>query len=310
MPITSYCKKCGRDVPVAERCPHCGGKLPKSTQRVAWCVEHTPVCDWMCWNAAMRIILPLSAVLLILILLLEGLAGGASAVETLLRRGLLLSLLGLLCLVSALLLLALMLQGDDLLDCAVDGRGVHVTQYLPNPTPLKLLLRLKSPTLMAQLDPDDPAPMVCVRQQELAWKDVARVQLWPDKTLILLYAPTWWMRLALPCTPFTYEDSLSFMRDKLGRKKTVLLPGELVAPPKPKAPKARPVKAEQLAFDLPQASPVSAPSPVPAPSAEPSPFPAEQAEDFMPLADVLAELKAGESSGDEAGNFPGSPGSN
>ncbi len=304
MPITSYCKKCGRDVPVAERCPHCGGKLPKSTQRVAWCVEHTPVCDWMCWNAAMRIILPLSAVLLILILLLEGLAGGAPAVETLLRRGLLLSLLGLLCLVSALLLLALMLQGDDLLDCAVDGRGVHVTQYLPNPTPLKLLLRLKSPTLMAQLDPDDPAPMVCVRQQELAWKDVARVQLWPDKTLILLYAPTWWMRLALPCTPFTYEDSLSFMRDKLGRKKTVLLPGELVAPPKPKAPKARPVKAEQLAFDLPQASPV------PAPSAEPSPFPAEQEEDFMPLADVLAELKAGESSGDEAGNFPGSPGSN
>lgn len=296
MPITSYCKKCAQDVPVAERCPHCGGKLPKSSQRVAWCVEHTPVCDWMCWNAAMRIILPLSAVLLALILLLEGRAGGAPAVEALLRRGLLLSLLGLLCLVSAVLLLALVLQGDDLLDCAVDSRGVHVTQYLPNPTPLKLLLRLKSPALMAQLDPEAPTPMVCIRQQELTWKDVARVQLWPDKTLILLYAPTWWMRLALPCTPFTYEDSLSFMRDKLGRKKTVLLPGELVAPPKPKAPKAKPVKAEQLAMDLSPAEPE---------------FPlAEQAEDFMPLADVLAELKAGEQAQDEAGNFPGSPGSN
>ena len=299
MPITSYCKKCARDVPVAERCPHCGGKLPKSAQRVAWCVEHSPVCDWMCWNAAMRIILPLSAVLLVLILLLEGLAGGAPAVEALLRRGLLLSLLGLLCLVSAVLLLALVFQGDDLLDCAVDSRGVHVTQYLPNPTPLKLLLRLKSPALMTQLDPDDPAPMVCVRQQELAWKDVARVQLWPDKTLILLYAPTWWMRLSLPCTPFTYEDSLSFMRDKLGRKKTVLLPGELVAPPKPKAPKASPVKAQQMTMDIPDLSPAEPPSPSD-----------EREEDFMPLADVLAELKAGETTGHEAGNFPGSPGNN
>ena len=114
------------------------------------------------------------------------------------------------------------------------------------------------------------------------------MQLWPEKTLILFYAPAWWMRLALPCTPFTYEDSMAFVRDKLGRKKTVRLPGELTAPPKPKEPKpAR--KEQQLSFaDV-------TPAPEPAPAVEPVPDPqAEQPEDFVPLADVLAEIKAGE----------------
>ena len=58
MPITAYCKKCARDVEVGERCPHCGGKLTKSAVRVAWCAEHYPVGDWMCWNAVMRLLLP------------------------------------------------------------------------------------------------------------------------------------------------------------------------------------------------------------------------------------------------------------
>ena len=72
------------------------------------------------------------------------------------------------------------------------------------------------------------------------------------------------------------------------RKKIVRLPAELTAPPKPKEPKpAR--KEQQLSFaDV-------APAPEPAPTPEPAPDPlAEQPEDFVPLTDVLAEIKAGE----------------
>ena len=283
MPITAYCKKCARDVPPGDLCPHCGGKLAKSALRVAWCADHTPVRDWMSWNAVMRLVLPVLLAVLALILLLEGLAGGLEGIAALLRGGLLFSLLGLLALTAAGLLLAFILQGDDLQDCVVDGRGIHIQQYLPEPTALKLLLRLKSPRLLEGYDPAEG--ILLIGQKELAWKDIARVQLWPEKTLILLYAPAWWMRLALPCTPFNYEDCLTFIQEKLGRKKGVMLPAELAAPPAPKPAKAAPVKAQQLSMaDIPPAAEPPAPSPE-----------AEKPEDFVPLSDVLAEIKEQES---------------
>ncbi len=271
MAITAYCKKCARDVPPGETCPRCGGKLPKSSLRVAWCVDHAPVRDWMSWNAAMRLLLPLTGVILLIVLLLEALAGGAAAVEALLRGGLVFTLLMLLTVIALCLLLVFILQGEDVQDCAVDGAGVHIQTYLQNPTPMKLLLRLRSPSLMAQLDPEDPAPLLLINRQEIAWKNVARVQLWPEKRLVLLYAPAWWMRVAVPCTALTWEDALSFITEKLGRKKNVVLPRELTAPPKPKAPKAAP---QRPADELP-----------------PRTDGAEKTEDFVPLADVLEEIR-------------------
>lgn len=299
MAVTAYCKKCRQDVPVGETCPLCGGKLAKSAARVAWCVEHTPVEDWLCWNAAARIMLPAYAVVLAMILLLEGLTGGGAAVQRLLQGGLMVSMVMLVLLSAFVLLILLHLQGDDLVDCVVDSRGVHVQQYLLEPTPLKLMLRFRSPRLMAQADASGQTPVVLISQRELAWKDIARVQLWPEKNLVLLYAPTWWMRLALYCTPFTWEDALAYMRDKVGRKKNLLLPRELVAPPKPKAAKAKPEpEAQQLSF-----ADVPAPQPEPA-APEDAP---EQPQDFVPLADVLAEIKAGEARGASSEDPPQPP---
>ena len=299
MAITSYCKKCGQDVPVGDICENCGAKLAKSAARAAWCVEHAPVKDWISWNGAMRILLPLVVLVLALILVLEAAAGGAEAVELLLRSGLIISLLGLLLMVAAVLLLVFILQGEDWLDCVVDSRGVHVSCYLPNPTPLKLMLRLRSPALMQEADPEDEIPTVLISRQEIAWKDVARIQLWPDKNLLLFYAPAWWMRLALPCTPFTYEDSMEYIRDKLGRKKNVILPPELIAPPKPKAVRPKEPAVQQLTF---------ADVPATAEAVE-----AEQPQDFVPLADVLEEIRAAEtaewteSAGEVGDSVPDTP---
>lgn len=286
MAITSYCKKCGQDVPVGDICENCGARLAKGAIRAAWCVEHHPVKDWMSWNAAMRILLPVMAVAFILILVLEGMAGGAQGMENLLRSGLLVTLLGILVMIAAGLLLVFILQGEDWQDCVVDSRGLHVNCYLPNPTPLKLILRLRSPALMQQADPEDDIPTVLISQQDLAWKDVARVQLWPEKTLILFYAPSWWMRLYLPCTPFTYEDSMFFIREKLGRKKNVALPWELVAPPKPKEPK--PARSKE-----PESQQVTMAEILPSQEGE-----GEKPEDFVPLADVLEEIKSSAEKGE------------
>ena len=247
MGITSYCKKCGQDVPRGEVCPYCGSKLPKTSARVVWCLEHTPVKDWMCWNSVLRIMAPAMVVVLGMILLLEGLAGGWSAVEALLVRGLLWTW-GTLCLAAlAVLWLILLGQGRELLDCVVDHKGAHITTYLLEPTPLRLILRLQPPGMAWQAVQGPAGTVLPVQTREIAWKEIARVQLWPEKTMVLLYAPHWWMRMAIPCSAFQYEDVLEFLRDKVGRRKDLLLPEDVKAPPKPRKPRAAKAAASTAA---------------------------------------------------------------
>ena len=286
LPLTSYCKKCGQDVPVSSFCPNCRSKLAANTVRLAWCVEHHPVRDWMCWNAVMRLLLPVLGATIVLVILLEAVFGGLNGVAMLLSGGLLVSLAGIMGMVLALMLLVFILQGDDLLDCIIDSRGIHVQQYLPNPTAMKLLLRGKSPRLMAGSE-----EVLLLSSREIAWKDIQRVQLWPEKDMILFYAPKWWMRVSLPCSPFTWEDALSFIRDKIGKKKAVILPEECRQSAPAKAKSAPPTRSHQLTFDEVaaefggQEDEPALPENVPLDSA------GELESDFTSLADVLEEIK-------------------
>ena len=235
MALTAYCKKCAREVEPGEVCPYCGSKLGKNAAHAAWCVERTPVKDWMCWNALMRILLPAALVILLLVLAAEGISGGIGAVEKMLVSGfpaVLLILLGTILLLS---LAALLLQGKELTDYVVDNRGLHEVHYLPDPTPLKLIARLRSPAQMKEAMQGTGAPVLKLGEKHLAWKDVARVQLWPEKCMILYYAPGWWMRIAAACTPFIWEDVTALTREKLGRKRKVKLPSSLVVPAEPRS---------------------------------------------------------------------------
>ena len=227
MALTATCKKCNREVKPGDICPICGTKLPKSAIHAAWVVERKPVADWMCWNAILRWLLPAGTVVLALALLLEGVSGGTEAVEKLFLGSFPVTLLLLLGVLLLLVLAALLLQGRELVDYIVDSRGVHATRYLPDPTPLKLLLRLKSPGMMRQVDPAAQPPVLRLDEQNLPWRAVSRVQLWPEKCYILFYAPTWWLRIPVQCTPFSWEDALFYVRDKLGKKKAVDLPEHL-----------------------------------------------------------------------------------
>lgn len=236
MALTCYCKKCKADVPVGDFCPQCGKALLPSSRRVVWCIPHQPVKDWLCWNASARLVLPVWLLVYLLVLTLEGAAGGLPAVEALLGSGLTQGFVWMLVIYLLGLLLVLLLQGEDLKDCVVDSKGLHVQTWLPNPTPLKLLLRGKSPRLMKTLT--EPNAILPLNQADIPYKDMARIQLWPEKLLILVYSPSRWLRLTLYCTPFSYGECLHFLRDKVGKKKNLLLPPELVAPPTPRKPKA------------------------------------------------------------------------
>ena len=283
MPLTSYCKKCGQDVPVSSFCPYCRSKLAPNTVRLAWCVDHHPVRDWMCWNAVMRLLLPVMAATILLVILLEAIMGGLDGVAMLLGGGLLVSLTGIMGMVLTVMLLVFILQGDDLLDCVVDARGIHVQKYLPEPTALKLVLRGKSPRMLDAMGDEN---LLLVSSTEIVWKDITRVQLWPEKNMILLYAPKWWMRLALPCTPFTWEDALDCIREKIGKKKAVTLP-EICRQAAPAKAKAAPKKAHQLTFDEVAAEFGGQPSE----PALPENVTGELESDFTSLEDVLQEIK-------------------
>ena len=234
MARTAYCKHCGKEVEAGEVCPECGTRLGKNAAHAAWCVERTPVKDWMYWNSVMRLLLPGALAILILVLLLAGISGGAEALEKMLSSAFP-AVLGILLLTTVAVIFAvLLLRGKELSDFVIDNRGVHETRYLPNPTPLKLMLRMKAPGA-AKGD----APVVKLSEHHIAWKDVARIQLWPEKCTVLFYAPAWWLRIPVICTPFTWEDTMEYIREKLGKKKKVRLPQSLRAAAEPAAPRRR-----------------------------------------------------------------------
>lgn len=230
MALTAYCKKCAREVDAGEVCPFCGSRLGKNSAHAAWCVEHTPVKDWMSWNALMRILLPAALVILLLVLLAEGIAGGIGAVEKMLVSGFPVVLLILLGTILVMAFAALLLQGKELTDYVVDSRGIHEIHYLPDPTPLRLITRLKSPSLMHSAEPGQKPSVLKLSEKDLLWKNIARVQLWPEKCMVLYYAPGWWLRIAVVCTPFLWDDVMALTREKLGKKRKIRLPASLVIP--------------------------------------------------------------------------------
>ena len=226
MALTAYCKKCGKEVEPGEVCPRCGTRLGRNAAHAAWCVERTPVKDWMYWNSVMRLLLPAALAILLLVLIPTGIAGGFAAVERMISSGFLVVLAILVGAVIAAVFIVLLLQGKELSDFVVDNRGIHETRYLPKPTKLKLVLRLKSPAPM-----DAGGEQVLkLSERDLPWKNVARVQLWPEKCMILFYAPGWWLRIPALCTPFSWEDVIGMIREKLGKKRKVRMPASLAVP--------------------------------------------------------------------------------
>ena len=235
MALTAYCKKCAREVDEGEACPFCGTRLGKNAAHAAWCTEHTPVKDWMSWNSLMRILLPAALVILLLVLLAEGFTGGIGAVERMLVSEFPVVLLILLGTILVLAFAALLIQGKELADYVVDNRGIHEIHYLPNPTPLRLIARLKSPVLLRGMEQAGTTGVLKISEKDLPWKNVARVQLWPEKCMILFYAPSWWMQIAVVCTPFIWNDVMALTKAKLGKKKKIRLPSSLIIPTEQRA---------------------------------------------------------------------------
>ena len=137
---------------------------------------------------------------------------------------------------------------------------------------MKLWMHGKSAALM---DTADTNGRVILSEKDLAWKDIARVQLWTDKRLMLLYSPRWWMKLSVPILLAKWNDVLTMVDEKLGKKKAVELPEDWRHQLPPQRVQAKKPRKTAIETDV-----------IPPQTTLP-----EDEEDYRPLDEVLEELR-------------------
>ena len=221
MALSCFCKKCAKEVLPGASCPYCGGKL--GTPHTLWRVQRRPVSDWISWNAPLRVVIPVLALVAAALVCAEAAMEGLEGVRTLLRGAtprVLLLILG----AAVLLVFAgLLLRGRETLEMTADKSGVTLRVLLPKPGALCLLAHLRSPKLAARADLQREYGLL-LSEQSLRWKEIRRVQWWQERSLLLLYAPAPWLRMALPCTAECWPELTSLIREHLGRRKDLRLP--------------------------------------------------------------------------------------
>ena len=222
MPYTNYCKKCKSETPAVETCPHCGAKLPRTGERLSLTIRRDPVRDWFCWNAMLRVVVPVVGAVLLLAVMAEALMEGGRGVQGVFVQGffwtLLLSL-GMLLLCIGFLLL---LQGRETVRYTLDGKGARACVYLKEPGRARLYARLMTPEAAAALQANAPEPLAgyqYIRSMEIPWAQVRRAGFWPETHTVLLYRPRFWLALSIRCGAADYAEIAAHVLKKIPKKK-------------------------------------------------------------------------------------------
>lgn len=226
MPVTNYCRKCKADAPMGEVCPRCGGKLTKTGERLSIEIKRIPVTDWFSWNAMLRIVVPVVALVLFTTVLLEGLAEGAAGVQAVFVQGFFWTLMGAFGLLLLFTLCLLLLQGREVVRYTLDAKGAHAYTYVPEHRVLPLYARMATPQAVAALQADvpeaNPPGMMYIKRADVLWADTKRARFWPETQTILLYRPSFWQVLCIRCDVADYEEAEAFVLKKLNRNKAAL----------------------------------------------------------------------------------------
>lgn len=226
MPVTNYCKKCKAEVSVGDTCPRCGGKLPKTGERLSFVAERTLVYDWFSWNAMLRVVVPVVGVVLLVTVLIEGFLEGVAGVQSVFVQGFFWTLMSALGVLLLLTLCLLLLQGREVVRYVLDGKGVHAYTCLKQPHPLQLYARLMTPQAVEALQAEAPEEigegLTLIRRADLSWAEIKRARFWPETRTILLYNPSFWQALCILCGEAEYVEAEAYICKKLARNKGAL----------------------------------------------------------------------------------------
>ena len=219
MPLTNYCKKCSQDVPMGETCPRCGARLTRAGERLTWTVVRVPVKDFFSWNAMLRVVVPVMALVLGGTALMEALARGSQGVQNVFVQGFFWIMLFMLGIFLALTWLILWLQGQETVRYILDAKGVHTRVTLQKPTPIRLYARFTTPlaleALAAQGSESMTDGMPCIRKTDTAWAQIRRFAQWPETRTVILFSPAYWSVAHLLCpSQEAYEQALAYVQKK------------------------------------------------------------------------------------------------
>lgn len=223
MPQRNYCKKCKREVPPGSQCSLCGAKLTKAGERLSYGMVHRPVEDWFSWNAVLRLLVPVIALVWLATVLIEAAVEGARGVQSVFVQGFFWTMMGVLGVGLLATLAMLLLQGRREILYSLDSKGAHASVCLRSAGAIQLgahlMTKASADALRLSLAEElDPA-LSPVRHTDLAWAEVARAQFWPEKHTVLLYHPTWWQAMAIRCPVNEYEATVEYVKHKVYKKK-------------------------------------------------------------------------------------------
>lgn len=223
MPITNYCKRCKAETPAGELCPRCGAKLTRAGERLAFEVTRTPATDWFCWNAMLRVVVPVIGLVLLATVAIEAAAEGARGVVAVFSQGFFWTLLLALGALLLMTLALLALQGPERVRYQLDAKGAHAAVYVRAGRPLALYARLTTPetaqALQAEAPEHLPEGWLYLRSTHVAWPAVRRARTWPETRTLLLYAPAFWLALAIRCDAATFAEAEAYIQKKAPKKK-------------------------------------------------------------------------------------------
>lgn len=220
MPLAAYCKKCKSEVPVGDTCSQCGGKLTKAAVRFSFRYHHVRWKDWNCWNSLLRIAGPVWLLVCAVVAIIEIMARGWSALGALIVSQTAAALVGVGLAVIVAAGIWMVFAGSEMQYFFLDAKGVNLSTYLEQPKKYQLWMRGLPGHQLAEGEAADPYG-VYLGDRQLPWTDVKRVQIWHDKNRILLYAPSWWMQMAVNCPADEFDEAVAYVIAKMGKRKDV-----------------------------------------------------------------------------------------
>ena len=183
--IYSYCKHCKMESP-GDTCTGCGKRSTAASQRDVWSIASVPLSDGRVWRSALYTLLGVSALILLLVLVMESLHRDFTAARQLLSGSLprLIAAMAALGLVMVFLFLAL--QGREVNVYVLDPQGAHL-QTWHGPQKWKSWARLQSADPGKNVLQQDGSVMHLSQERHMLWRDVQSVRYKPGRAAIYVY---------------------------------------------------------------------------------------------------------------------------
>ncbi len=221
MPRVCYCNKCKTEVPVEESCPHCGGKVAKTSEHLSFGYVESAYKDFFAYNEVLRVVICALVMVLVFGVIGEWIASGVTGVFDLLETDFVSILFVILMLCTLLLFLLLFCRGRQRVHCVINKEGVHVYTYVPTPSAWRLLAYFVSASQMKKLQehPHQLPDLTMVRYDCILWNQMRFVHLWQGGHSLLVYRSRLWMATWAHFPLQEHSEIKEYLEKKLKRQK-------------------------------------------------------------------------------------------